>query len=320
MAESRRLTPRRHRDRLHQAATGPNAPIFLITPADNRRVTQIVSSFRKNRPARWVWLVPPLLAAIAYGSLCAWFWKHQREFLYAPDSTIRSPAAADVSVVHIRTEDGQRIVGWWKHPPTADSGVVLYLRGTPGTLSDYAPYVMSDLGNAGLGVLAIDYRGFGGSTGSPSEAGIRLDAQAAFDFIRHEAPRSKIAVFGQSFGSGPAVTLAADRPVAGLLLVAPYASILRLFETRGPPILPYRWLLADQYNSVTTIGRVTAPVMILHGTDDQTIPIDEARRLLDAARQPKQMIEVTGASHPEAWQGNAKAAALKALADWTRQR
>src|SRR4029077_18393794 len=123
---------------------------------------------------------------------------------------------------------------------------------------------------------------------------------------------------GQSFGTGPAVTLAVDRPVAGLLLVAPYASILRLVETRAPPILPYRWLLSDQYNSVQIIGRVTAPVMIVHGTDDQTIPIAEAPSLLDAARQPKRMIEVAGAGHPEAWQGTAKIAALQALTDWTR--
>ena len=280
-------------------------------------MAQIVSFLRPHRRG---WLALPVLAAVAYGCLCGWFWKHQREFLYAPDSRVVAPADAGVSVVHIRTDDGERIVGWWKRPSAPDGGVVLYLRGTPGTLSDYAPYVMSDLGNAGLGALAIDYRGFGGSTGSPSEAGIRLDAQAAFDFIHRETPRSKIAVFGQSFGTGPAVTLAADRPVAGLLLVAPYASILRLFETRGPPILPYRWLLADQYNSVATIGHITAPVMILHGTDDQTIPIAEARLLLDAAREPKQMIEVAGASHPEAWRGEAKAASLKALADWTRQR
>lgn len=177
---------------------------------------------------------------------------------------------------------------------------------------------LRDIKTAGLGALAIDYRGFGGSTGSPSEAGIRLDAQAAFDFIRRQAPQSKIAVFGQSFGTGPAVALAVDRPVAGLLLNAPYASIVGLFETQGPPILPYRWLLTDQYNSAGIIGRVTAPVMILHGTADQTIPIAEARRLYAAARQPKQMIEVAGAGHTEAWQGDAKAAALKALADWAR--
>lgn len=281
-------------------------------------MTRLVSRLREYRLA---WLMLPVLAAISYGSLCTWFWLHQREFLYTPAGTIATPAAvglADVSVVHIATADGERIVGWWKPPASPGAGVVLYLRGTPGTVADYAPYVMPDIVEAGLGALAIDYRGFGGSTGTPSEAGIRLDAQAAFDFIREEAPQSKIAVFGQSFGSGPAVTLAVDRPVAGVLLDAPYASILRLFELGAPPILPYRWLLTDQYNSLATIGRVTAPVMILRGTADATIPLAEVRRLYDAARQPKQMIEVPGAGHTEAWQGEAKTAALKALVEWTR--
>lgn len=282
-------------------------------------MTRLVSRLRWYRSP---WLVLPALAVIlAYGGLCTWFWLHQREFLYAPGGTLATPEAfglADVSVVRIATADGERIVGWWKPPASPGAGVVLYLRGTPGALADYAPYVMPDLEKAGLGALAIDYRGFGGSTGTPSEAGIRLDTQAAFDFIREAAPRSKIAVFGQSFGTGPAVTLAADRPVAGLLLDAPYASILRLFETEAPPILPYRWLLTDQYNSLVTIGRVTAPVLILHGTADATIPIAEARRLYAAARQPKQMIEVAGAGHTEAWRGDARVAALKALAEWTR--
>ena len=295
------------------------AAILLTRPPDNRGMTRRLSRLRWYRSP---WLVLPALAAIvAYGGLCSWFWLHQREFLYTPGGTLATPAVVgltDVSVVHIRTADGERIVGWWKPPVNAGGGVVLYLRGTPGALADYAPYVMPDLEKAGLGVLAIDYRGFGGSTGTPSEAGIRLDAQAAFDFIREASPQSKIVVFGQSFGTGPAVTLAADRPIAGLLLDAPYASILRLFETEAPPILPYRWLLTDQYNSLATIGRVTAPVMILHGAADATIPIAEARRLYEAARQPKQMIEVPGAGHTEAWRGDAKTGALKALVEWTR--
>jgi uncharacterized protein len=221
------------------------------------------------------------------------------------------------SEVQILTEDSKRIVGWWKPPPKPGDGVVLYLHGTPGTLRDYGPYRLPDIVEAGLGALAIDYRGYGGSTGVPTEAGIQADARAAFDFIRKEAPRSKIAVYGESFGTGAAVALATERPVAGLLLNAPYASVLRLFEQRGPPILPYSWLLIDQYNSEALIRQVTVPVMILHGTADTNIPIDEARRLYNAAAQPKTMIEVAGAGHTEAMQGDAKARALQALADWT---
>ena len=90
----------------------------------------------------------------------------------------------------------------------------------------------------------------------------------------------------------------------------------RLFELRGPP-LPYRLLLTDQFNSEALIAGIAVPVMILHGTADENIPVTEARRLYAAAREPKTMIEVEGAGHLAAWEGGAKAPALRALASWT---
>jgi fermentation-respiration switch protein FrsA (DUF1100 family) len=164
--------------------------------------------------------------------------------------------------------------------------------------------------------LAIDYRGYGGSTGTPSELGLRSDARAGFDFIRAAEPQSKIAVFGESLGTGIAIALARERPVAGVLLNAPYASVLRLFQLRGPP-LPYRWLLTDKFDSEGLIGGIGVPVMIVHGTADGNVPVSEARRLYAAAREPKIMIEVEGAGHLAAWEGGAREPALNALAAWT---
>lgn len=113
---------------------------------------------------------------------------------------------------------------WRWSPPARDGGVVLYLHGTPGSLADYALWHFPSLQRAGLGVLAIDYRGYGGSTGSPSAAKIDRAARAAFDFIRRIAPNSRIAIFGESFGTGVAVALATERPATGLLLNAALAS------------------------------------------------------------------------------------------------
>ena len=124
---------------------------------------------------------------------------------------------------------------------------------------------LDQLKQSGLGILAIDWRGYGGSTGNPTELGLRADARAGFDFIRAAAPQSKIAVFGESLGTGPAVALARDRPVAGVLLNAPYASVRRLFELRGLPI-PYRWLMKDPFDSEALIGGITraAPDLARH--------------------------------------------------------
>jgi uncharacterized protein len=262
-------------------------------------------------------LVAATLVALCYLYVAFWFVVHQREFQYTRGDTSGSPEAVGLegfAEVSISTEDGEHIVAWWAPPPDR-AGVVLFFHGTPSTLPDTV-WHLPDLRNSGLGVMAIDYRGYGSSTGRPSELGFRADARAAFDFIRATAPASKIAVFGESLGTGIAVALARERPVAGVLLNGPYASVLRLFELRGPP-LPYRWLLTDQFNSEALIGGIGVPAMILHGTADANIPLAEARRLYATARDPKSMIEVEGAGHLSAWEGGAREPALKALVAWT---
>src|SRR2546421_4876156 len=258
-----------------------------------------------------------LLGAFLYLCLCLFFVRHQREFQFTLGGTRSTPeaaAAAGFTEVKIATEDGERLDGWWL-PPPAGRGVILFLHGTPGTVPDHI-LRFAQLRHSGLGILAIDWRGYGGSTGQPSESGLRTDARAGFDFIRAAAPQSRIAVFGESLGTGPAVALARDRPVAGVLLNAPYASVRRLFELRGPS-LPYRWLMSDPFDSEALIGGVGVPVMILHGTEDPAVPVGEARRLYAAAREPKSMIVVEGAGHLSAWEGGGEGPALAALARWT---
>jgi len=110
--------------------------------------------------------------------------------------------------------------------------------------------------------------------------------------------------------------LARDRPVAGVLLNAPYASVRRLFELRGPPI-PYRWLMRDPFDSEALIGGVTAPILMLHGTADPAIPVEEARRLYVAAREPKAIFIADGVGHLDAWEAGGGKLALEALARWT---
>jgi uncharacterized protein len=258
-----------------------------------------------------------LVAGLAYGGVCVWFAVNARSFVFlpmarastAPDSAER----ANIAEVWIRTEDGEGLYGWWT-PPAPGRGAVLILTGKGVVISDYAG-LFRDLAASGLGVLGIDYRGNGASTGRPSEAGLRADARSGFDFIRSAAPQAKIAVYGESLGTGIAVGLAHDRPVAGVLLNSPYASVVRLFELRGPA-LPYRLIMPDQLDSEALIGSLGAPLLILHGTADHAIPVSEARRLFAAAREPKAMIEVEGAAHGEVWFGATRERALAALAAW----
>jgi alpha-beta hydrolase superfamily lysophospholipase len=264
--------------------------------------------------------VSALLGVAAYAGLCAWFAAHEREMIYTlggPRSTPAEAGAAWLTAVDIHTDDGERLDGWWSPPPPG-RGVVIFFHGTPSTLADTV-WHLNDLAQAGFGVLAIDYRGYGGSTGRPSEEGLRADARAAFDFARTAAPQAPIAVFGESLGTGVAVNLARERSVAGVLLNSPFASIADHFAVHLPP-LPYRLLLTQRFDSEGQIAEIGAPVMILAGTADDVTVIGEARRLFIAAREPKRMIEVGGAGHCAAWSGDAKVAALAALADWTKPR
>jgi fermentation-respiration switch protein FrsA (DUF1100 family) len=267
---------------------------------------------------RWLAIIAvPTLVAFGYLWVILWFAAHQRDFQYTPGGSRVAPETVGLdgfAAVEIPTEDGERILAWWA-VPSPGGGVVSFLHGTPSTLPDTV-WRLPDLRKSGLGVMAIDYRGYGGSTGTPSELGLRADARAAFDFIHAAAPESRIAVFGESLGTGIAVALARERRVAGVLLNAPYASVLRLLELRGPP-LPYRLLLTDKFDSEALIGAIGVPVMILHGTADESVPVTEARRLYAAAREPKTIIEVEGAGHLAAWEGGAKAPALQALVTWT---
>ena len=259
-----------------------------------------------------------MLVGLAYVGVCVWFVANERSFVFYPmarASTSPEEAGLDgVLEARIATEDGETLYGWWV-PPKPGHGAVVYLVGKGLVLSDGAG-LFRDLAANGFGVLGIDYRGNGASTGHPSERGLRADACAAFDFVRDAAPQARIAVFGESLGTGIAVGLAHDRPVAGVVLNSPYASVVRLFELRGMP-LPYRLLMADPLDSEALIGALGVPVLILHSRADQAIPIAEARRLYAAAQEPKEMIEIDGANHGETWFGPTRDRALAALSAWT---
>jgi hypothetical protein len=227
---------------------------------------------------------------------------NQSTFVYHPNLERVSPSAMGLTqfqAVEIRTPDGERIVGWWAPPAHANGGVILYLHGKGGHLADRASR-FRDLSQEGFGLLGVDWRGYGGSTGKPSEAGLNTDALAAYDWIHAQAPGAKIVVFGESLGTGPAVTLATHRPVAGVVLDSAYASILRLANWRLP-VFPNSFFLKDRYASEDRIAHIHAPLLMVHCDEDGTIPIAEARRLFAAAAQPKELLVLHGCGHVQTW-------------------
>ena len=142
----------------------------------------------------------------------------------------------------------------------------------------------------------MNYRGYGGSTGQPTEAGLVQDAETAIAFVLAHYAAERIVLWGESLGTGIAVTIAAKHPVGRVLLESPYTSIADVAAAIYF-FVPVRWLLKDQFHADMLVGEVTAPVLIIHGESDVTIPIAFGQRLYGLIRAPKQFLTLPRAGH-----------------------
>ena len=238
-----------------------------------------------------------LVAALIYAGVVALMYVSQRKLMYLPDTTRWSPASLGLAAaqdVELRTADGETVIVWHA-PPRGDKPVVLYFQGNGGGL-DLRARRFRRLTDDGFGLVALCYRGYGGSTGSPSEAGLLLDADAAYAFARQHYPAERIVVWGESLGTGVAVALAAERQVGRVLLESPFMSTMEI-AANAYPFVPVRLLMKDPFRSDQRIARVSAPVLILHGTDDTVVPISHGERLYGLVRSPKRFIRLAGANH-----------------------
>ncbi|MFY9290275.1 MAG: alpha/beta fold hydrolase [Methylorubrum rhodinum] len=236
-----------------------------------------------------------LLAAL-YGAAAAALYLAQRPLLFDPDPRALPPETLGLPGARVRSiaaEAGVSLVAWFL--PSERRRLILYLHGTGGSLADRAPRVR-ELAAHGA-VLAIDYRGFGGSTGAPSEAGLTRDAEAAYRHATEAgfAPRD-IVVLGESLGSGLALRLAAERPVGGVVLAGAYRSI-REIAARRYWMFPVSSGMRDPFDVAADLARVRAPMLVLHGRDDPVIPVEDAERLVAGAGPNVAFAAVAGAGH-----------------------
>jgi uncharacterized protein len=243
-----------------------------------------------------LWLIAALGVAwiLAIGALYVF----QRELLYPIPRTGYVPAAAsnlsgaeDVTIV---TRDGEHISGWYA-PAHGERPLIVFFHGNAETVADDAARLQR-MTSRGFGVLAIDYRGYGGSTGQPTEQGLLEDARATFAFAARKTNPGNIVVWGYSLGTGPAIATAVANPVKGLVLEAPYTSLAEVAAERFP-LAPVRLLMKDRMPSIDWIGRVNAPLLVIHGGQDSTIPIHFGRRVFEAAIAPKTFRELPEARH-----------------------
>jgi fermentation-respiration switch protein FrsA (DUF1100 family) len=241
------------------------------------------------------WLL--LLLVVGYGGLVALIYVAQRSLMYFPDTTRRSPASAGLpqaEEIALTTADGEQVFAWHV-PPRGDKPVVLYFQGNGGGL-DLRADRFRRLTSDGTGLVALNYRGYGGSSGRPTEPGLLHDAAAAYGFAAARYPVERLVVWGESLGTGVAVATAAAHPVGRVLLESPYTSTVDLAASVYW-FLPVRLLMHDQFRSDRRIAQVTAPVLILHGARDRVVPIELGERLYGMIRGPKRFARLADAGH-----------------------
>lgn len=240
-----------------------------------------------------------ILFACLYLGVAATLYVTQRSLMYFPETVHTSPAQAglpEAEEVPLVAADGARIFAWHVAPKEAKP-VILYFHGNGGSLR-YRAERFKKLVADGIGLVALEYRGYGGNPGSPSERGLIADAQAAYAFAAARYPPKEIAVWGESLGSGVAVALAADKPVGRVILEAPFTSAADIAAIRYW-YMPVRLLMRDQFRSDARIGTITAPLLILHGLRDRVVPFCMGERLFALAHQPKHIVRFLDGGHED---------------------
>jgi uncharacterized protein len=213
---------------------------------------------------------------------------------YHPSRAVVAPTLPGVSAERITTEDGETLVAWWLAPREGQP-VFLFFDGNGGR-PEISEGRWRRIAEHGAGFLAVYYRGYSGSTGSPSEEGLRRDARAGYDWLiaRGYAPRD-IVIHGYSLGSAVAVQLAAERSARALVLEAPMTGIDDIAAEHGASV--FAPLMRDSYRSREYIARVSMPVLIVHGRSDHVIPFEHGERLYALANEPKFFVEMTRSDH-----------------------
>jgi hypothetical protein len=241
------------------------------------------------------WLL--ILAVLGYGGLLVLMYVFQRALMYFPDPARTPPAAAGLpqaEEVVLTSADGEKLIAWYV-PPRETAPVVIYFHGNAGAL-DLRAGRFKWLVAGGTGLVALSYRGYGGSSGKPSEAGLIRDAVAAYDFAAARYPAKRIVLWGESLGTAVATALAAEHDIGGLILDAPFTSTADV-GAAAYPFAPVRSFIKDTFRSDERIVRVKAPLLVLHGVRDGVVPIAFGERLFELAPEPKRMVRFPLGGH-----------------------
>lgn len=241
-----------------------------------------------------------LTLVIGFAVLVVIVWLLQRRMIYIPFPATLPPierALPGGRDAVVETTDGLALGAWFLPArPGPARGAVLVLPGNAGNRS-----LRTDLARAlavrDVDVLLVDYRGYAGNAGAPTERGVIEDARAARRWLESNGTDAeRIVYFGESLGAAVAVALAVEHPPAGLVLRSPFSSLVEVGR-RHYPILPVALLMRDRFSSIDRIAEVDAPLLVVLGERDAIVPPAMSRKLHAAAREPKRLVAIEGVGH-----------------------
>lgn len=235
----------------------------------------------------------------AYAALAMVIFFAQSRLIYYPEpgrDIIETPGDMGLAYesVEISTADNETLHGWFVPAPATATATMLFFHGNAGNISHRMEYLLM-FHRLGYNTLIFDYRGYGQSSGSPSEAGTYLDAQAAWRYLteKKRIPPTRIVLFGESLGGAVAAWLAAQEKPALLVLASAFTSIPDM-AAKIYPFLPVRLLSRFEYNTMGYLQTVTCPVFVAHSPQDELVPFAQGQALYQAAPEPKQFLELQG--------------------------
>ncbi len=243
-----------------------------------------------------------IIILLFYCGFLAFLYFNQRNMMYFPGDARPTAEVLGIDapeIVVIEPQPGLKIEGWYWPPKAPQQDVVLYFHGNA---QDYPHWMakISALREAGYGALLAEYRGYGGNPGAPTEDGLLADAQGYVSYLNNNLniKSENIVLYGESLGTGVAVSVASTHPVKAVILESAYTSTADIAADLYF-LFPVRLLMKDQFRSIERIAGVKSPILFIHASNDRTIPIYHARKLYEAAPGSKRFMEIGQGGHNE---------------------
>jgi fermentation-respiration switch protein FrsA (DUF1100 family) len=266
-------------------------------------VYKIIKKFRSFifMPLKWQYLILLIIFFIAI--LYIIYPKIENFFVFYPQSSFDyTPEQFRLNYkdVYFTSEDGERLHGWF-FPLKGEYPVILFCHGNAGNISHRLDNIRL-LTERNLQVFIFDYRGYGKSSGNPSEMGIYMDGRAAYDYLvdKEQIPKENIVLFGRSLGGAVAMDLALNRNARSIIVESAFESTKAMAKTMFLFNL-FSLFLPPNYNNLEKISKISVPKLIIHGEDDEIVPFAMGEKLFEASKQPKYFLSITGAGHNDTY-------------------